>query len=526
MGQLLGPISGNAASYTVVNMPAPGVFGPTVVNSFTTLSVPAYWRAVNFKSANMASFPRSVHKNGIETPHRLDKLLQRKPNGYQSPTMCFRTWFFHQAHYQNGYLEIERDSLFNPIAVHNRRPEIVAPFRYLEDDGSITQWYYVQDHAPHFVASSDMMHLTGTSYDGMSGLNPNWTHGETFERARLLDRYITRFLVKGSIVRGSIELPAGLSQEQQDAVVSTIRRFKGADAEDDLLVLSDGTTLNNKTLSNDQSQLIELHQLSTKQIGQITDVNPYFLFDDPDGKYNGNPEQAGEDVVRYCFRLLIEQAEDELIKLLSEADADAGYTVHIDPAALIRGDVETEAAVVVQLKAAGIINGNEARQETGYPQSSDPEATKLKTSGDTTPAKATKDTNAPQKSNQTPAVTVESFTALIADAASRVMTKTNKATSAALKKHVGDSFTIWGNVFAQEQEGHAVEAVTPIIDTIAAVIGQPQAKDTAVKIGQTYASQLRGHYARMIRNEESTAPDLQEITLNVMRGNHEPSNIQ
>lgn len=202
MGQVIGSVSAqaNTTSYTIVDVPSPGVIGPTVVNNYTTLSVPAYVRALDFKSANMASFPRSVRKNGVEVPHRLNKILQRRPNPYQSPTMLFRTWHFHEAHYANGFVEIERDALFNPVALHNRSPEIVSPFRYLEDDGQISGWYFVGGWNPHIVPAADMMHITGLSYDGFNGLNPCWIHAETFERGRLIDRYITRFLVKGSVV--------------------------------------------------------------------------------------------------------------------------------------------------------------------------------------------------------------------------------------------------------------------------------------------------------------------------------------
>lgn len=525
MGQVLGSVSAtnNTASYTIVDVPSPGVFGPTVVNNYTTLSVPAYFRALNFKSSNMASFPRSVQQNGIDVVHRLNKIIKRKPNDYQSPTMLFRTWFFHKYHYANGFIEIERDSLFNVKALHNRPPELVAAFRWMDDDGQVSGWYWVGGVKPRIVAAADMMHLTGLSYDGLSGMYPCWIHAETFERARLGDRYITRFLVKGGIIKGSIRIPAGLSEEQQDAIVNQIMKYRGADAEGDIILLSGGAELTNNSISNDQSQLIQLHDLSDVQIAQLTDVHPYFLFADKNGKYNNSPEQAGEDIVRYLFRLEIEQAEDELLKLLPEDEQDSGFEIKIDPSALIRGDVETEAAIVTQLTNGGLISRNEGRQEIGYPASNDPEADKLKTLGDTAPPKPVQpDENKPQKASKT--VSVESFAALIGDAANRIGNKVDKATTTAQKKSTGESFTRWGNVFANEIEGNVIEAITPILTTIASLTeaeAQPVApQDVAAKIGSTYANQLRGHFSRLIRNEASTPPDLQAITLTVMKGNN------
>ena len=157
-----------------------------------------------------------------------------------------------------------------------------------------------------------------------------------------------------------MQIPVGATKEQIDTVRYALRKFQGADAEEDVLVLSAGATMANATISPQQSQLVELHQLSTTQVAQITGVNPYFLFSDPNGKYNNNTQQAGEDIVRYCFRLLIEQAEDELLKLLSPAEQDAGLSIHIDPAALLRGDAIAESNIVTQQTAGGVISATKA----------------------------------------------------------------------------------------------------------------------------------------------------------------------
>lgn len=378
------------SGFVVYDSPG-GMLGPAVVNSYTTLSIPAYWRAMVFLSENMASFPRTVRKNGVDVPHRLLTLLCRRPNAYQDAAMFWRTLFFHRAHYLNGFGEIERDSQFNPVALHNRLPEQIAPFRWIDDTtGQLSQWYWVGGMKPRVVPFEDMIHLTGLSYDGISGLSPIFLLAETFERSRLLDRYVTRFLTKGSMLRGSIEIPAGASKEQQETIVETLKlHFRGADADRDVLILSDGATLNNKTLSPQDSQLVQQANFNTKQVAQITGVHPHFLYDDSEGKYNASPTQAAEDIVKWTFRPLLEQAECHLtLKLLSESEQNAGLRIHLDPNKLLRGDVVQESNVVTQQKKAGIRTANEARHEIGLPPSTDPNADLLKTSGDTSPVKS------------------------------------------------------------------------------------------------------------------------------------------
>ena len=512
-------LSGVTAGYTIVDVPYPGVTVP-VINSYTTLAVPAYWRAINFKARNMASFPRSVRKNDIDVPHRLDRLLKRKPNGYQSAFILWQTLYFHKYHYGNAYASIERDTLFNPVAIHNLPPEIVSPFRWIDDDGTITQWYHVASSTGNKVLpASDVIHLAQLSYDGLVGINHVWLQQEAFERARLVDRYITRYLVKGSVIRAAIEIDAAVSEDQVATIVSTMKKYRGADGEDDVPILTGGAKFANKSANNDQSQIIQLSQLSTKQIAQLTDVAPHWLFDSSEEKYNGNPVQAGEDAVRYLFRIEIEQAEDEMIKLLSDPEQDAGYTIHIDPNALIRGDVLTESDVIVAQTNAGLLSKNEGRLELGYPPSDDPKADALVALGDT--SKPVIDPDAKQTAAAPPRPTLEQFAAILSDVASRVGKKTDKATETHKAKIASDpeAWTAWGNVFAEQQANYAAESLAPLLETIQAVTGAVIGT-TAEKIGSRYATGLRAHFATLKRSEPSVAPDLFALIQSTIQGDN------
>ena len=365
----------------------PGVLGSVLINDYSVLGIPAYFRAMNYIANNMTSFPRFVARDGVKTPHSLAPLLKRRPNGYQSPTMFWRTLFFHRGHYGNGYAEIERGKTYQPVAFHNRMPGQVIPFRYVMDDGSILQAYaIVEPRKMRIVLGADMIHFSALSYDGMSGLNPIWLMYEGFERARTVDRFMTRFLTKGTVIRGSIEIPAGVSPEKQAEVVNLIQtKFGGgANGERDVIVLSEGAKLSNATLSPQDSQLIEQAGYTTKQIAQITGVPPVFLFDQSESKYNNTAEQAGQMVVQDLFRPLTEQDEDELtMKLLTPEEQDDDLEVKFDLSALLRGDTKTSTDVAIAKKTAGITTANQALQELGLPESTDPEANKLKTSGDT-----------------------------------------------------------------------------------------------------------------------------------------------
>jgi HK97 family phage portal protein len=368
---------------------APGsAVPPLLINSYSTLTIPANWRAVTFLANNFASFPRSIYKDESKAQHPLNTLLSRRPNGYQDAFQFWHSLFLSASHIGNGYARIERDAAgFRPKALHKLLSEDITPFRYIDDKGQVTQCYYEKPTKAIYLGQ-DIIHLMGSlSYDGQAALAPITLFVNAYQKASLIDRFMTRILMKGTVLRGAVELPGEASQETIEQIINQIRTFfMGADAERDVLVIPGGGKLNNSGLTPMDGQIIEQSSLSTKQIAQIHGIHPYFLFDDKDGKYRNTVEQAGSDVLRFTLRPLIERYESQLTnKLLTDAEQDGGYSVHIDPTALVRGDTLTITSTNTALAAAGIKTPNEVRGDIGLPPSTDPIADKLKVSGDTSP---------------------------------------------------------------------------------------------------------------------------------------------
>ena len=378
----------NANGITVFDAQSRSAVPATPINFYSALSVPAYYRAVTFLSDNLASLPRSVTQDGTKppTPHPLDKLLNRRPNGYQNSTMLWRTLFFHAAHYQNGYVRIERDPLtLRPVALHTLMSEGVLPFRYDDGQGGGPVQYFKDLKTGTIYLGDDVIHLAACSYDGMRGIDGTALHTGTLQQAATLDKFTTKYLMTGTNIRGSIEFQGELTKEKADQVRQQLReQFQGIDAQDDVILLGDAT-LKNATTSPQQSQLVEMMAMSTKKIAQVVGVPPEFLFDKSETKYTGI-EEAGQNVVRYTLRPWIEQIEDECSrKLLTDEEQDAGYRVYLDTNALTRGDRTAEVGNATKLKLAGIYTANDALKELGEPDSKDPEASRLKASGDTAP---------------------------------------------------------------------------------------------------------------------------------------------
>lgn len=488
------------------------VVAPTPINSYSILTIPAYWRAMNFGSANLASFPHAVTLDGSLADHYVGKLMKR-PNAYQSANVFWRTLYFHRLHAANAYAEVTRDPAARPVSIDIRCPDDVTPFRYDAGEG-LRQWYVVgTGTSRRVVAGSDMIHLAGLSYDGMTGIDPTRLLAETFQRAKTVDRFVTRYLMKGTVMRGAVEIPTVATEEQVASIVNTIRNhFQGVEADRDVIVLSGGAHLNNATLSPEQGQIIQQASYSTKQIAQATGIHPWWLFDDKDGKYNATPEQADLDLIRHTFRPLVEQIEDELsAKLLTDAERDTGYAVRLDTDALLRGQTAAQVTAVVAKVTAGIETRNEGRAELGLPPSADPEADKLKTAGDTSPQAPRPAAAAPpvKASARQPGDRFAALAPVLDAAVARVEAKTAKAFDAAAGKE-GQARTVWANVFAEQQAGYVREALQPVADAL----------DKLDAAGTLDVVKIADRYAAAIRRRASTgeAPTLADVVNQTIKG--------
>ena len=373
---------------------SPGMTVPPIpINFYSALTSSPYFCAINFLSGVLTRIPRVVTKDGVplKVPHPVQKLLERRPNRYQNAAKFWRALIFNAAHYNNGYARIERNvRTLQPVALHNLLAENITPFRFkIEDSDELVQ-YYADLKARKYYVGDDIIHLAGSSYDGMKGIDTIALHSGTLQMASTQDRFALKYLQNGTNVRAVIEFDGDLPPEKRQQVQELLReQYTGLDSTDDTLLLGNGAKYRNLTSSLNDGQFTQQQTATTKKIAQITGVDPFFMFDKSESKYTGAAE-AGENLVRFTLASWIDQIENELsVKLLSDAEMDAGLWIECDTKALVQGDIKAVTDLAIAKKNAGLTTPNQALAEIGMPQNEDPEANKLKTLGDTAPPKPT-----------------------------------------------------------------------------------------------------------------------------------------
>ena len=472
------------------------IMSPMPANGYTVLCIPPYKLAMTFLSSNLASFGRSIVKDGTtpQKAHYLNRLLSRQANQNQSAFSLFSTWVFHGEHRGNGYVYIRRadPTSAKVVGLYNLLTEDVIPFRLIPEDGSLWDVEYWYWHIPSKAAlpSADVLHYKGLSNDGWLGYDNTQLSANTLSRAIALEQYAKKYIEKGTLIKGVIETPVGTSSEQCDEIIATLAKFKAnSQLGRDVMLLKNGATLKNITLNAEQSQLIEQDQELTKKIAQATGVDPVFLFERSESQYVNNAGQAGENVVKFTFRTRIEAIEDELtLKLVTSAEIDAGLAIKLNADALLRGDPVQQAEVATTLAGGPVKTPNEARADLALPAETDPAADKLRA-----PTKGTAET-APQ-SDDTAAddsgAKGDAYAALqpiLQAAAARVDGKAAKAVETLVKLPDLAERYRRGNVLADQQSGYATEALRPLADALVALGAKPM--DVAA-IANRHAAEVR-----------------------------------
>jgi len=142
-------------------------FAGVTVTSETALKAAAYYRGLVYISTQIAKLPFEVknRENQVNPDHKVSILMNLAPNSYMS-SFDFKVYIVQQAiNTGNGYAEIERNTLGQPVALHPLRSDTITPV-FVEDK----LWYRVSDGtapgADVFVPSKDMFVIKNFVTDG------------------------------------------------------------------------------------------------------------------------------------------------------------------------------------------------------------------------------------------------------------------------------------------------------------------------------------------------------------------------
>ena len=213
-------------------------------------------------------------------------------------------------------------------------------------DGSVRYYICLPERCINtWVDSADILHFHGHDFNGISSKSViAWGAKNAIGNALAMDEYSGKFFEGGAHPSMILSSAAKMDPEQIAALQSAfVRKYAGlANAHAVPLVLTEGLTAKEISLSAEDAQLLEARKFQVTDIARAFGVPPHMI-----GETSGSSavgagyEQQARDFVMHTLRLHLKRMEQELNRKLFVRDI--GKFVRFDLGDLIEGDSKAQA---------------------------------------------------------------------------------------------------------------------------------------------------------------------------------------
>ena len=261
----------------------------TRVSQRDTLALPPVWYAHNKICGDIGILPLDVKKNvgrgsQNDTRHFGYKLLREQPNMLQSPSVFKEQLTSHALLYGNGRAAIIRtgdtateliplmpDRTWT-IVVKGEKWHVTKPNASDRKPLFDPQDFIEDSNGYLMFRDTDVLHITGFSFDGIEGVGLLDIGQPTFRTGRASQMHVNKQLEKGFRGKLMLEAPAGAfrSEAQAREFLDTFNKTEaGPDNAGKAGMLREGIKANALNMSNNDAQFIELNKFNRQDIGLL-----------------------------------------------------------------------------------------------------------------------------------------------------------------------------------------------------------------------------------------------------------------
>lgn len=334
----------------------------------TSLSITAYWRALQVLSGVVASLPFDVYRFDADSSekilnHPISRVIGRSPHELYTKFDFMQTLILHLFTHGNFYARIDREPnsrvsrlvILDPAKVKvdfNARGSVVYVFT--NPNGGTSRYAYDR-----------VIHVSGLSWTGIEGEDIVKMFKRVLNTGLDNQNYLASFFANGASLSGVVSVPQKLDDSAYKRMrTSWNQSYSGANKAGSTAILEQGATYQKVSLSPVEAGAAEAKKIVISDVARITGV-PQFLLEDLDRATFNNIEHLGQLFVTYTILPICKNIEGEFSrKLLSEREQE-NHEVRLDLTSLIRADTEARSKLIDSMMKWGIINRDEARKIEG-----------------------------------------------------------------------------------------------------------------------------------------------------------------
>jgi len=368
------------------------------VSELTAFQTTTFLACVDLIAGAIAALPTHIYErtvtNGrviqnVAYDHGLYDLVHYEPNADMNAFTFKKTLALHFLPWGNGLAELQRDAGNKIIAMWPRNPSKTRP-HILEQDATLptVPWRPFPislkagqlvfkttdgtDGSDRVIASDDMLHIPGLSFDGRIGQSIVWLARQTIGTALATEKFGAKYFANFARPSGILMLPGKTTKEQEEQARRSWMEAQGGENAHRVAVMPPGFDF--KPLSNNpqESQSVETQQFIRNQICSVFHVPPHMVGDVDKGR--ANTEQLAQEFVSYTLGPWLAVLRQEFKRKLFPNPDFAGvgrrpqknnFFVDFDLHDLLRPDAASREKYAQTMFSVGALSPNDIRMLEG-----------------------------------------------------------------------------------------------------------------------------------------------------------------
>lgn len=342
---------------------------PTEVKDFdTAMTQSAFWACVRLLTETVSAMPIVCYEKDIEsgvkrvtTKNDLWRLLNYRPNRYQTKTEFFESVMLNLTVWGNTYVAVEKVGA-RIVSLQVYPSSQVEP-RLLED-GSMVYQYSTPDGSVKVFAKESIWHIKLFG-NGLVGLSPLGYAGNTLGLSKNLSDRQNKLAANGGKTNGILTVDRALTKDQKESIRKSFAGLQEGNA-DQLFILEADFNYQQSSLSPSDMQLLESRRFSIEDIARFMGV-PSVLINDTAASttWGSGIEQINQGFYKLNLKPYLERIESSIKRHLMTRKEWDSVDIEFNFDSLLRADKVTRLDAQSKAVNAGILSPNEARAEEG-----------------------------------------------------------------------------------------------------------------------------------------------------------------
>ena len=329
----------------------------------SALSIPTVYRCINIKSNAIAMLPLQAFKRTDsgrerEKRHIVSKLLETRPNPYQSPFKFKHLMETHRNTWGNAYINIEWGANGRPRALWLLNPSVTEPYVDVQNN---RLWYHttLPNGKFTFIGDGDIVHLSSLSTDGIKGKPPIQVARESIGSSQAAQKFKGQFYKHGASNSGVLKVPGLLNSEAKDVVRDEWERANtGINNAQRVAILDAGLEFQSISMPLKDAQFVESMKFDKAEIATMFDI-PLHMVNELDRATHSNIEHENLSFIQNTLSPILRQYEEEIsYKLFSDREQKRFY-LKFNLESLLRADKKTQGEFYALMLDKGVFSIND-----------------------------------------------------------------------------------------------------------------------------------------------------------------------